>query len=710
MAKKKTSETVIEKEVYCYDLEQFQNFHSASFKNIKTGQRRTFTIYYDLRDSKLSINHMPELIKFIEEEVKTLIGYNNHEYDDLMLKHMFINKDMFLTGNTSVKDMVDSLKRLNDRIINMQKLEKITGKKDMYIRNLKSQRKFSSIDLMKLFNTVDKVSLKQLAINLRWPNIIDLPFPPDHIVVREQIPIILEYNENDVDITERVLKEKEPDLKFRKDFGKLYDINIINSNDTNVAKAVIRKFYCQYAGIKYEDFKDKRTFYKRIDLRTCISPRVRFMTAHYQHLLNTIRNKDIDPLKLKDREETEEELKRRAEAESRGKKVKKPKEEKQFEYILKTKYLTHTIGLGGIHSINPPEELIETNEFEYIDADATAFYPYIMVTCQQFPKHLGLPFIKAYDEYIVQNRVNVKALWKAGIDYAVNKLIDDGLKISANSTYGLTKSMFSWMYDPHVTTYVCITGQLYLSMLIERLEELTDCIVVYSNTDGITTRVPKYAKDDYFRICRQWTEALKIDLEFVNYKRMLLKDINNYMMITANKDKPVKQVGLFLVKKKLKQAYVYPIIAKALQEYYEKGVPVDKTIKSCTDVFDFMKAERTSESKFHIYIWPRHMADDDKPTKLQKSNRWIVTDGCKDEGRIIKYSRKAVDAQGQPEATNMQKGYWLTVVNDVRPYMDVTKLHLNYDFYITECMKIIKSIKFKGLDTHNHNFKQGHLF
>lgn len=704
MATNPTSETV-EKGVYCYDLEQFANLHTASFKEIKTGQRRVFVIYHDLRDNTLSINQLPELLRFIDTEVMTLIGYNNHGYDDLLIKHMVINREMFSKG-VSIKEIVESLKKLSDRIINQQRLEKITGQKDKYIANLKMQRKFSSLDLLNLFNTVDRVGLKQLAINLKWFNIIDLPFHPDHIVVKDEIKMILEYNENDVDITERVLKEKESDIKFRKDFGKLYNLNLMNSNDTGIAKLVIRKFYCESSGRKFEDFKNLKTWYKEIALYTCISPKVRFMTAHYQKLLNTIKNTRIDPLKIKEKDAPVETA-----ALAGKKKAKAPKkDEKQFEYILKTKYLTHTIGLGGIHSINPSEELMETADFEYIDADVRAFYPYLMVNHDLFPKHLGPEFIRAYKEYIVDNRVRVKKLWQDGIDAVVNKLIDEGLKISANSTYGLTKSMFSWMYDPHVTTYVCITGQLYLCMLIERLEELTDCVVVYSNTDGITTKVPKHAKADYLRICQQWQNELKLDLEFVNYKRMLLKDINNYMMITNDPKKEIKQVGLFLVKKKLKQAYAYPIIAKSLEAYYTKGIPVERTIKSETDIYQFMKAERTSEAKYHIYMWPKNIKEGEKPIKLQKSNRWIVTEGFKQEGRIIKYSKKATDIHDRPKATNMQKGRYLTLVNDARSYTSVTSVKLDYEFYISECFKIIKQIKFRNVETHNNVLKQGSLF
>src|SRR5690606_27972360 len=156
-------------------------------------------------------------------EVLTLIGYNNQSYDDLMLKHMIINKEMFTHG-VKINEIVSSLKNLSDRIISAPKLEKMTGKKDKYIQNLKSQKKFGSIDLLELFNTIDKVSLKQISVNMKWPNIIDLPFHPDHIVTYNEIEEIITYNNNDVDITEALLEIKKPDIKFRKDLGAIHKL------------------------------------------------------------------------------------------------------------------------------------------------------------------------------------------------------------------------------------------------------------------------------------------------------------------------------------------------------------------------------------------------------------------------------------------------------------------------------------------------------
>lgn len=677
-AKQIITENAVQKRVWTYDIEQFANFHLQSFKDVTTGERRKFIIYHDYRDDSFSINQVGALVNFIENEVLTLIGYNNHDYDDLMIKHILLNKEMFIKS-AKVSEIVMSLKKLNDRIINRQKIEKDGNvKKDEYIKNLKSHKKFNSIDLLGLFNTIDRVSLKQLAINHKWHNIIDLPFVPDHIVVYEEISTIITYCDNDVDITEFHLKYKEADIKFRKDLSKLYSVNVVNSNNTNIAKAIIKKFYCEETGRKFEEFKDKRTFYQHIELHSCISPKIRFTTSSFQKLHNTIRNTKVLPFKV-----DKKEMNPRT-----GKWI---KEKKQFEYILKTKYLTHTIGLGGIHSNNYSEELREDNLYEYRDVDVDSFYPWLIVNEGLFPKHLGPEFVKVYKEKILLVRMDAKKKAKKGINVDETTIINEALKNTLNSTFGLTKSMFSWLYDPFVATYICISGQLFLCMLMERIEELTKCVIVYSNTDGITARIPKGELHNFERICKQWEEYCGFTLEHVNYKRMIFRDINNYLMVTTDKKKEIKEKGLFVTNKKINQGYAYPIVAKALYQYYVNNTPVEKYIKSQKDLFEFQKAERTSDKKFDVYIWPRN---GDKAKKLQKSNRWIVTAGNANEGRIIKYSKISINPKtNKPKQTNMQKDRWLTVVNDMNSITDISKVKIDYDFYITECYKIIRSIK-----------------
>ena len=51
-----------------------------------------------------------------------------------------------------------------------------------------------------------------------------------------------------------------------------------------------------------------------------------------------------------------------------------------------------------------------------------------------------------------------------------NKKVEAPLKLVLNTTYGAMKSEYNELYDPHMANQVCITGQLLLLDLIEKLE------------------------------------------------------------------------------------------------------------------------------------------------------------------------------------------------------------------------------------------------
>ena len=95
------------------------------------------------------------------------------------------------------------------------------------------------------------------------------------------------------------------------------------------------------------EFINKRTFYTKLKLSDCISPRISFETQNYQRVYERIANSVIDPNITK--------------LDNKGK--------KQFEVIARSKYLSHTIRLGGIHSNGPAEILTEDSRYAYIDIE-----------------------------------------------------------------------------------------------------------------------------------------------------------------------------------------------------------------------------------------------------------------------------------------------------------------------------------------------------
>jgi hypothetical protein len=641
----------------CYDVESFQNFASYAFKDTKSGERHVFCIFADKQDERRNLNQTQELFTYVEERCSWLIGYNSLSYDDAMLLSVFSHLKRYKHAHPGL--ITQELYNLSQTLINAQKEDFIPP--EVYTLR-KRKRSFRSLDLIQLFNRVDRQALKQLAINMYWPRIEDLPFSYDHIVLHSEIPKIISYNNNDVDITEAVMIKKTEEINNRIAFTLSTGVDVINSCDSDIGKKVIAAEYEKRTGTPYKVFKDWRTSYETLALKDCISPRVKFETPYYKRILEQTMLSVIDPNKKQEK----------------GK-----KRRKQFEIIIKSKYLTHTMGLGGLHSNNPSEILQENDEYCYIDIDAAGYYPWLFILEMLYPKHLGPAFTEILREAIVEKRMKIKK------KDPVQALM---LKYASNAPFGMTKSRYSYMYDPHCTTYCCLSGQMFLFMLMEALETHTGCMVVYSNTDGLTVKVPRAQINQFYHICRQWEINTGFELEYVQYKRMILRDVGSYLMFSYSDDpeKKMKAKGAYRWKGKLHEGYSYPVVAEAVRDHFDLGKPIEDTIYGEKNIFRFMKSERTDIKKFNVVL-QKHSG----VQLLQKHNRWVCTKGNPEEGKLYKVSK--VDPS---DRTEMEGSSLITCLNTVDPTKSIEDYHLNYEFYLRQATGMIHLTPQLNRDTH----------
>lgn len=673
----------------CYDAEVFPNFCSFIFKNIYTKEYHKFLIFSDRQNPKHNLNQIGDLIAFVENRCDWLIGYNNESYDDVLLMYIIINQKRLRVAEP--EQVTAELYQLSVNLINASR-EHRTAAEVYMIR--KHRKPFKYLDLILQYNTNERTSLKQIAIGLKWPILEDLPFKPSHILQFDEIPRVEHYNRNDVDITEKLMEHLTEKINLRIQYTKKFGVDIINSCNSEIGKLVIANYYEKETGIKYKDFSVLRTRYDKLPLSDCISPRIYFETPEYQRVLQRTRDSVINP-----------NIKEKA----------SKRKQKQFEQIVRSKYLTHTMGLGGLHSNGPAEILEDDHRYAYIDLDVASYYPWIIILEKLFPKHLGPIFTQIYRKYIVEERMRIKK---------EDPILAYILKIAANATFGLTKSEYSWLYDPRLTTYICVSGQLFLFMLMESLEKHSNCIVVYSNTDGLTVRVPRNEISLFYQICDRWQRYTGFELEFVKYRRMILRDVNNFMMFSYSDDpeKYIKGKGAYLYKKDEFKGYKFPIVAKAVQAYFEKGIPVKETIIMEPSIYEFMAAEKTSIEKFDVLFYEATDKRMLRPTTLQKTNRWVVTFENAGEGKLIKRAKDPVinddgtiktDSYGNPvhERTEMQKGFYVTPLNNVDESASIADYSINYDFYINEALSMINLTRPLNKETHLRvEYKQQLLF
>ena len=263
----------------------------------------------------------------------------------------------------------------------------------------------------------------------------------------------------------------------------------------------------------------------------------------------------------------------------------------------------------------------------------------------------------------------------------------DALKLSLNGAYGKSNESTSWLYDPLFTMQITLNGQLMLTILAgELVDTIHDCQVLQVNTDGITVKIHVDYINIYHEVCKDWEEYTKLELEFVEYSKMVIRDVNNYLSVKT--DGKVKYKGAFEITKEYHKDPSFSIVAKALSEYFVNGVPIEQTIKNPQTIYDYcgrqkFKSDSHGEANSIIY---KNGLPSINVQKQQKNVRYYVSN--KGSSFVKKYK------SGDSEFIN--KGYLITVFNkyEEKPFEEYD---INYDFYIAEAKKIINIIENKQL-------------
>lgn len=646
-----------EKHKCLYDIETYPNLATFIFKDYETNEKFSFIIFADQYNPSNNINQVNELLDFVENRVSWLIGYNNMSFDDVLMKYLYAQAKRI--RNSDPYKITKEIKEMAEEIINLQDQDKVSPKVYAF---RKSHSTFRSLDLIMIFDPIDRVSLKQLAIGMCWPKIMENPVNHKSIVTNDQLEIIMEYNENDVDITGELLKQMAESVNNRIDYTIKFGTDVLNAPNSIIGKLIIQDYYSKETNTSKKDLNKLRTNYTQISLADCIVPKIHFFTKEYNNVLKKVQESTIDP---------NEDL-------LTGKKKKK-----QFLIKLRSKYIVHNMMLGGLHSENEPQILEENDEYLYMDLDAKGYYPRLICNEGLYPAHLSPIFVNILKEKIVDERMKI---------IKEDPVMSYMLKIAANATFGLTDTE-SWLKDPKMAKTITISGQLFLFMLMEGLEYFSKCRVIYSNTDGLTVRIPREQLNLFYLICNRWMMYTGFELEFNRYRKMIIRDVNNYLIFITNEDgsTKIKAKGAYLVERPIHKGYHFPIIAFAVQEYFDKNIPLEKTILESRNIYMFMKAERTSMDRFEVYLKPPVGPE----ILLQKNNRWIVTHGNPKEGIIYKIQ---IAGETIGKKIEMQSEYKVTPMPNV-PDIPFEEFKINYDFYIKEAKTMTELTKLSNKES-----------
>jgi len=232
----------------------------------------------------------------------------------------------------------------------------------------------------------------------------------------------------------------------------------------------------------------------------------------------------------------------------------------------------HDFGMGGLHSARKKY----VGEGIFILADFDSYYPAMMIEYGFLSRNVWSA--ESFRE-IRDDRINMK--------HAGNPM-EYPRKIVLNSTFGASKDKYNKLYDPLQANNTCVAGQLLIVDLLDKLEG--KCELIQSNTDGILLKVDSIdAKNEVIGICETFCKRTRMTMGYDEYKKIIQKDVNNYIMIET--DGGVKRKGGYV--KKLKPLdNDLPIVNRAIVAYLVDGIPVEDTVNSSTDMIDFQKVTK----------------------------------------------------------------------------------------------------------------------
>ena len=180
----------------------------------------------------------------------------------------------------------------------------------------------------------------------------------------------------------------------------------------------------------------------------------------------------------------------------------------------------HVFAWGGCHGAIPKYQ----GEGIIINMDVASLYPALMINFDLLSR-------------AVSDRNKYRQMRDQRIELKKQKNpMQEAIKLILNSTYGASLDKFNPLYDPRNGRNTCLTGQILLLDLIEKLEGHWE--LIQTNTDGLIGKVKTLADVDVVKsIAAEWESRTNLVLEFDIYSRIYQRDVNNYLIVDDSKGK-----------------------------------------------------------------------------------------------------------------------------------------------------------------------------
>jgi len=605
-----------------FDIEALPNYFLILFKDADSGKQ----YHWEMFEDKV-IDGTTGVVEAIYNQCY-LVGYNSNQFDIPLLLYLAQNK-----------------KATNKMLY--EKGQALINKRQMQFNNNEK-----SIDLMSLCFNVTPKSLKLIGCSLKMPKLQDLPLPFDRPVLEEDLPLIRQYCENDVLVTEALYYHKDVQnaLEIRKAVEEEYNIKgLLSKSDSSMGNVLYKIWYSQGTGLDPSEFAKTQTNRGVFPFSDALIPEISnsFLTASGKYIVKALSALKLDSNSKKNKKKTE---------------LKYP--------CVKAFGLVLQYGAGGLHSKDLPEEYNATPEMTIRDWDIENMYPAICINYSINPLHLDDCMVKRY-----KSTRDERLMLKANGQGKTKKA--NSLKIMLVSYVGKFGSEFSFLRDDLCLLQVSLNGQLLITKLLESLY-CTGFKLISVNTDGVVSLVPVGRTALYESIVNDFAKGFNITGEYNTYKRYIRRDVNNYFSLTAT---GIKVKGIFDDEVYLTKGFRFPVLKTALKKYYVSNgeLSVEEIIKGHTDIYDFCIAQKVGR-QFKVFYGEE---------ETQHSVRAYVSTKGKEitKHKMVKDKKTGKD---KLSVSTLLKNKKFVLFND---YVEEADYQIDYPYYIAECQKIIDKIK-----------------
>lgn len=230
-----------------------------------------------------------------------------------------------------------------------------------------------------------------------------------------------------------------------------------------------------------------------------------------------------------------------------------------------------------------------------------------------------------------------------------NSDLKTGLKLPLNAYTGTLRAPFNALYDNLQGFSICSTGQMLLLQLAHDLKEVPTVEIIELNTDACMYMIDEEYVEQAHKVLQDWQDLTGLELEQDKIKKLVMRDVNNYVEIVQTGDNDYEvhyKGGVFTGKhnfkwNKDKKCFEYSfeddiksnsltICSEAVLKYLLFGTPVEETINNCNDIHRFQMINHLGSTYDKMIMeYP-----DGRQEELQRNNR--IYAGLVPTGKIYK--------------------------------------------------------------------------